>query len=142
METLKGDLKGLKIAYSPNWGYAAVDPQVRHIVEQAVRVFEQDLGCIVEEAHPGWEDPADAFAAIIAMESDLVGMRAMADKLGNQMTPYLRDFLSKPWTAEEFTNANMIRKAVCNLKASAAFETAALWSDRLPPVLKCIHGDY
>jgi aspartyl-tRNA(Asn)/glutamyl-tRNA(Gln) amidotransferase subunit A len=115
METLKGDLKGLKIAYSPDWGYAAVNPQVRQIVEQAVRVFEQDLGCIVEEAHPGWDDPADAFAAIIAMESDLAGMRAMADKLGNQMTPYLRDFLSKPWTAEDFTNANMIRKAVCNV---------------------------
>jgi aspartyl-tRNA(Asn)/glutamyl-tRNA(Gln) amidotransferase subunit A len=114
METLKGEIKGLRIAYSPDWGYAVVDPKVRHIVEQAVRVFERDLGCIVEEANPGWDDPADAFAAIIAMESDLVGMRAMADKLGDQMTPYLRDFLAKPWTAEDFTNANMIRKAVCN----------------------------
>ncbi len=114
MATLRGDIKGLKIAYSPDWGYAAVDPQVRHIIEQAVRVFEQDLGCTIEIVHPGWEDPADAFAAIIAMESDLVGMRAMADQLGDQMTPYLRDFLAKPWTAEEFTNANRMRKAVCN----------------------------
>ena len=26
MKCLKGDLKGLRIAYSPDWGYAAVDP--------------------------------------------------------------------------------------------------------------------
>ncbi|HEY9640434.1 MAG TPA: amidase family protein, partial [Coleofasciculaceae cyanobacterium] len=87
MDTLQGNIQGLKIAYSPDWGYAAVDPQVRQIVGQAVSVFERDLGCIVEEVHPGWDDPADAFAAIIALESDLVGMRAMADQLGDQMTP-------------------------------------------------------
>ena len=50
MASLKGDLKGLKVAYSPDWGYAAVDKRVRDIVGRAVKVFERDLGCIVEEA--------------------------------------------------------------------------------------------
>ena len=46
-------LKGLRVAYSPDWGYAPVDPEVRRLVGEAVKVFEQDLGCIVEEANPG-----------------------------------------------------------------------------------------
>jgi aspartyl-tRNA(Asn)/glutamyl-tRNA(Gln) amidotransferase subunit A len=114
MKSLEGDLKGLRIAYSPDWGYAAVDPQVRRIVDDAVRVFERDLGCTVEIAHPGWSDPFDAFWGIVAMESDLVGMRKMVEQYGKQMSPHLVAFLNHPWSAEDFTNANMTRKALVN----------------------------
>lgn len=114
METLKGDLKGKRIAYSPDWGYAPVDPRVRQIVDQAVKVFERDLGCIVEEAHPGWDDPYDAFWGIVAAESDLKGLREMADRYGDRMTPHLVDFIRRDWKAEDFTNALMTRKAVNN----------------------------
>jgi aspartyl-tRNA(Asn)/glutamyl-tRNA(Gln) amidotransferase subunit A len=44
MECLQGDLRGCRVGYSPDWGYAAVDPAVRQIVGDAVRVFERDLG--------------------------------------------------------------------------------------------------
>ena len=113
-ECLKGDLRGLRVAYSPDWGYAAVDPQVRRVVGEAVKVFERDLGCVVEEANPGWEDPANTFWALVALESDLVGMRELADKYPGQMTPHLVDFLRRPWTAEDLTNAVIARKAVVN----------------------------
>jgi len=114
MDSLKGDLKGMRIAYSPDWGYAPVDPRVRQIVDDAVKVFEQDLGCIVEEAHPGWDDPYDAFWGIVAAESDLKGLREMADRLGERMSPHLVDFVRRDWTAEELTGALMTRKAVNN----------------------------
>src|SRR5512145_2731623 len=52
----------LRIAYSPNLGYAKVDPEVAAIVKNAVRVF-QDLGAKVEEKNPGFEDPAPIFMA-------------------------------------------------------------------------------
>jgi len=52
----------LRIAYSPNLGYANVDPEVAAIVKDAVRVF-QDLGAKVEEKNPGFEDPAPIFMA-------------------------------------------------------------------------------
>jgi aspartyl-tRNA(Asn)/glutamyl-tRNA(Gln) amidotransferase subunit A len=48
-----GGVGNLRVAFSPDLGYAAVDPQVRDIVERAVRVFETDLGCRVEQADPG-----------------------------------------------------------------------------------------
>jgi aspartyl-tRNA(Asn)/glutamyl-tRNA(Gln) amidotransferase subunit A len=109
-----GELKGLRIAYSPDWGYAAVDPEVRRVVGEAVAVFERDLGASVEEAHPGWEDPFATFWALVALESDLSGMRRMAKGREHEISPHLLAFLQRPWTAEEFTDAVIARKAVCN----------------------------
>jgi aspartyl-tRNA(Asn)/glutamyl-tRNA(Gln) amidotransferase subunit A len=106
------DLTGLRVAFSPDLGYAAVDPQVREIVERAARVFEQDLGCRVEQAAPGFGDPYDEFWGLVVLESDLRGMRALARE--HQMSPHLVDLLSRPWTAEDLTNAVIARKAVCN----------------------------
>ena len=114
MKSLTGGIKGLRVAYSADWGYAKVDPEVRRVVGEAVKVFERDLGCVVEEASPGFEDPYGAFWAIVAMETDLRGMRDLVAKHGDQMTPHLIDFILRPWTAEDFTNAIMTRKAVVN----------------------------
>ncbi len=113
-ETTKGDLKGLKVAFSVDWGYAAVDPEVREVVTKAAKAFETDLGCTVEEANPGWEDPFNAFWGIVAAETDLRGMRKMVAEYGDRMSPHLVAFLTRPWTAEELTDALMVRKAVNN----------------------------
>ncbi len=113
-EATQGDLRGLRVAYSSDWGYAAVDPEVRRVVGKAVAVFERDLGCVVEEAHPGWEDPVDAFWGLVALETDLKGMRELAERYSGQMSPHLVDFLQRPWTAEDLTNSVMARKAVVN----------------------------
>src|SRR5262245_20124295 len=114
MQCARGDLRGRRVAYSSDWGYAKVDPEVRRVVGDAVKVFEKDLGCIVEDAHPGWSDPYPAFWGLVALESDLRGLRALADKHASQMTPHLLDFIRRPWTAEDLTDAVMVRKAVNN----------------------------
>lgn len=114
MEALQGDLKGLRVAYSPDWGYAAVDPRVRKVVGRAVDVFARDLGCEVEEAHPGWENPYEAFWGIVINETDLVGMRRIADELGDRMTPHLSEVLRQEWTAEQLTSSVVARKGVYN----------------------------
>lgn len=115
MGTLQGDIRGCRVAYSADWGYAAVDPVVREIVGNAVRVFEHDLGCVVEEVTPGWPNPYDAFWAIVANETDLRGLRRCLDEVGeDKMTPHVVEFLRREWTAEEFTDALMVRKAVNN----------------------------
>jgi aspartyl-tRNA(Asn)/glutamyl-tRNA(Gln) amidotransferase subunit A len=114
LECIKGDIKGSKIAFSPDWGYAAVDPQVRDVVAAAVKVFESDLGCTVEVAHPGWENPGAAFWPVVMAGSDLTGLRKMVEQRGHEMTTHLVDLIMHPWTAEDFTDAQMTRKLVCN----------------------------
>jgi len=106
-------LRGLRVAYSPDLGYAAVDPAVRDVVDRAAAVFE-DLGATVERADPGWEDPYEALLPMILAESDLAGMRRLADELGDRMSPHLVDVLRVDWTAEQLTSAVVRRKAVYN----------------------------
>jgi aspartyl-tRNA(Asn)/glutamyl-tRNA(Gln) amidotransferase subunit A len=109
----KEDISGLRIAYSEDWGYAPVDPEVRRVVSEAVKTFE-GLGCTVERADPGWEDPFPHFWTLVAAESDLTGMRRMMKGHEKEMSPHLVDLLTRPWTAEQFTDAKTVRKMVCN----------------------------
>jgi aspartyl-tRNA(Asn)/glutamyl-tRNA(Gln) amidotransferase subunit A len=60
LASLDQGIQGLRVAWSPDWGYAAVDPEVRQIAEAAAKRFT-DLGCQVEEAHPGFADPAETY---------------------------------------------------------------------------------
>ncbi len=57
---LEQGVADLRIAFSPDLGYAKVDPEVAALVKQAVHVFE-DLGAKVEEKNPGFESPAPLF---------------------------------------------------------------------------------
>lgn len=61
---LEGDIAGLRVAWSPDLGYALVDPEVREIVTKAALRFEE-LGCLVEEAHPNLEDPWESIVHVI-----------------------------------------------------------------------------
>ncbi|MBI2461338.1 MAG: amidase [Candidatus Rokubacteria bacterium] len=60
---IEGDLRGLRVAWSPDLGYAAVDPEVRALAGAAARRFV-DLGCEVEEADPGFGDPQTAWVTL------------------------------------------------------------------------------
>jgi aspartyl-tRNA(Asn)/glutamyl-tRNA(Gln) amidotransferase subunit A len=104
----------MRVAYSADLGYVKVDPQVRSLVDAAVTTLERDLGWKVEAADPGWDDPFDAFWGTVAADSDLVGMRAQAHAHQGMTTPHLAAFLDRPWTAEDLTQASVIRKSVAN----------------------------
>ena len=108
-------LKGLRIAYSEDWGYAAVDPEVRRVVSEAVAVFERELGCHVERANPGWRSDAGAtFWTLVAADTDLTGMRKLIAGREHEISPHLVDLVMKPWTGADFTDAHTQRKAICN----------------------------
>jgi len=113
LAAINGDIRGLRVAYSPDFGYLAVDPEVRRVAEDAVGVL-RDLGCKVETVTPDWANPQATFWGLVAADSDLTGMRAMAKTYGEEMSPHLLDLLEKPWTAEQFTDARRDRKALAN----------------------------
>jgi len=114
MDTLQGSIKGLRVAYTPDWGYAQVDPEVRAVAGKAARVFERNLGCVVEEANPGWEDPFGHFFTLVLLETDLKGMRRLIEQYESQMMPHLVEALKGRIPDEAFTDAIMARKAVAN----------------------------
>jgi aspartyl-tRNA(Asn)/glutamyl-tRNA(Gln) amidotransferase subunit A len=60
-----GDVAGLRIAWSPNLGYASVEPIVLDRTARAVRRFE-DLGCHVEEVDPGLDKPDEIWSNLWA----------------------------------------------------------------------------
>jgi aspartyl-tRNA(Asn)/glutamyl-tRNA(Gln) amidotransferase subunit A len=106
----EGSIRGMRVAYSPDLGYAAVDPEVRQIADRAAQVFERDLGCTVERADPGWPDPYEAFLGLVINESDLAGLRKLAGSLGDRMSPHLAELMRAEWTAEQLTSAVMGRR--------------------------------
>jgi Asp-tRNA(Asn)/Glu-tRNA(Gln) amidotransferase A subunit family amidase len=56
----EGGVRGLRVAWSPDLGYAPVDPEVRSVAEAAAKRFAS-LGCTVEEASPGFDNPKQLF---------------------------------------------------------------------------------
>jgi len=84
-EGLEDGVRGLRIAYSANLGYAKVDREVAEIVKKAVRTFD-DLGARVEERDPGFEDPQETFSrhwfpgAALVVSSVPAKKRSLIDK--------------------------------------------------------------
>ena len=65
---LGGGVEGWRIAWSPDLGYAGVDPEVVRVTEQAARVFEE-MGAVVEAPDLSIEDPFQAFWDVFATAS-------------------------------------------------------------------------
>jgi aspartyl-tRNA(Asn)/glutamyl-tRNA(Gln) amidotransferase subunit A len=108
-------IAGLRVAFSPDYGYAAVDPEVREIAARAASVFQRELKCRLEQENPGFGDSADAFEAIVAMETDLSGMRAQLAADRGAYSAELSAMVERDWKATEFTDAIMQRKRVANV---------------------------
>jgi Asp-tRNA(Asn)/Glu-tRNA(Gln) amidotransferase A subunit family amidase len=82
-----GGIHGLRIGWSPDLGYAAVDPEIRRIATAAAKLFST-VGATVEESHPGFEDPLPLFIDLTAP----IRAAAMAphwEKWSDQMDPFL-----------------------------------------------------
>ncbi len=67
VDACEDDVKGLHVAWTPDLGYARVDPRVLTACENAAAEFEA-LGCHVEVVNPGWEDPEPAFGTLVAAQ--------------------------------------------------------------------------
>jgi len=87
VDALEGGVEGLRVAFSPDLGYARVQPEVQEYVLAAVRVFE-DMGARVEQTDPGFEDPLETFN-IHWYAGAANALRAYGEKLREKMDPGL-----------------------------------------------------
>jgi len=105
-------IKGLRVAYTPDWGYAAVDAQVRQLTEAAANRFVE-LGCEVDEAHPGFADPDEAYGII----SSATTAARLADKLPEWRDRFDRSLVPQleygmRWSAVDFVKAANVRRTL------------------------------
>ena len=80
-------LRGLRVAWSADFGYAALDPEVRRLTTSAAERFAS-LGAHVESVDPGWDDPREA--ATIIWQVAFAARSAIA-------TPRSPDGSSRSW---------------------------------------------
>jgi aspartyl-tRNA(Asn)/glutamyl-tRNA(Gln) amidotransferase subunit A len=106
--------EGLRIAWCPRWAGRPIDQEVLEVAATAARRFGQDLGCTVEETPSPAGDLTEAVRAIVALETDMTGLRRLAKGRERLLSPSLRALLTRKWTAEEFTDAITNRKALVN----------------------------
>jgi aspartyl-tRNA(Asn)/glutamyl-tRNA(Gln) amidotransferase subunit A len=109
MEAIKGDIKGLRIAWTPDWGYAQV-------------------------ASPWKDDYFGHFFTIVLTETDLKGMRALVAQYGDRMQPHLVDPIKGTMTDEQITDAVIARKKCAN-QSWRFFRTYDLL---LTPTVACV----
>ena len=109
---LERGIQGLRVAWSPDWGYAAVDPQVRQLAEAAATRFT-DLGCHVEEAHPGFPDPAETYQILsTASRAARVADRwpAWRDRFDPSLVVQIEAGMR--WSAVDFVRAANVRRTL------------------------------
>ena len=86
-------VKGLKIGWSPDFGYAVVDREVRRVTERAARSFEE-LGCTVEEAQVTIESEYEAFMPIFTSNA-FVASGGLLEDHHDELTDYTLDMLDE-----------------------------------------------
>lgn len=104
-QNLNGGVKGWRIGWSSDFGYAGVDPEVLRVTEQAARVFEE-LGASVEECNLKIEDPFPAFFDIFATGA-YTSYGHLLEQHRDDFTHYVRSTLERAaaLTAADFSRA-------------------------------------
>lgn len=128
------DRLNLRIAYCADWGGQPLDPEVRSICDAAAARLASALGCTVEETPPPFGDEIEAFRTIVAMDTDIEGLRRMIARTGRQVRPRLQGLLDHPPTATAMLEAGHRRRAAAN--AMARF--MARYDLLLTPTVSCL----
>jgi aspartyl-tRNA(Asn)/glutamyl-tRNA(Gln) amidotransferase subunit A len=105
------NIKGMRIGYSRNLGYAAVDPEVAAAIERAARRLV-DMGATIEEIDPGFANPQDALLTLwYAAEARTVEMVNPSDEQKALMDPGLLRIYEKgcAYTARDYVAAEQVR---------------------------------
>ena len=87
---------GRRIAFSVDLGHAVVDGEVRAEVKLAARRLQAALGGVVEAAQPAIGNTQAMFETLVAMDTDRVGMKLLAQRQGVTLTGWLAELLAAP----------------------------------------------
>ncbi len=102
----KNDVKKLKVAWSPDLNYAAMDPEVVSVTKAAARSFEA-FGCSVEEASPDLWDAYPTAWRPIAWCDEYVAHADAFENQADRLVGYTKDYLEygKKVTGTDYAKA-------------------------------------
>jgi aspartyl-tRNA(Asn)/glutamyl-tRNA(Gln) amidotransferase subunit A len=105
--------RGLRVAWSADLGYAPVEPEIAQICASAAEVFARELGCVVEEAAPGFRDPVQSLQILWA-SGLAAALGPYLPQWADQMDPGLVELIrsAEPLSAADYAAAVMERDAV------------------------------
>jgi aspartyl-tRNA(Asn)/glutamyl-tRNA(Gln) amidotransferase subunit A len=83
LDDCEGGMRGLRVAWTRDMGYAPVEAEVAEICERAAHRFAE-LGCEVEEASPGFGHQGQTFLRI-ATAADAVWLSELSDEQRSQL---------------------------------------------------------
>ena len=109
LDTLDEGLAGLRIAFSPRLGYVDVEPEVAALVVKAVGVLAE-LGAVVEEVDPGFDDPVEAYHTLWFSGAAKVVL-AYGDGAVDRIDPGLAEAveLGRRYSALDYLDATAVR---------------------------------
>lgn len=84
--SLDRDVRGLRIAWSADFGFAAVDPEVVEITLSAAKVFEE-LGCHIEGTDFALKSTFDSFRSLFSINS-YAGQQSIWENQRDLLTDY------------------------------------------------------
>ena len=123
-ESLEGGVKGLKVAWSPDLGYAAVSRQVRTICEEAIKKFSE-MGAEVEEVQLDCRTAEVTYLTI--MNAELVARLSLfgpLDKLKDKLHPWIAERIDavQNLTANDYLKA-MFERQELSARVGKPFQT-------------------
>jgi aspartyl-tRNA(Asn)/glutamyl-tRNA(Gln) amidotransferase subunit A len=106
-------VRGLRVAWSVDLGFAPVEPEIAQICARAAQVFATDLGCVVEQATPGFPDPVHSLQILWA-SGLAAALGSYLPQWGDQMDPGLVELIrsTEPLSATDYAAAVMERDAL------------------------------
>ena len=124
VESLGGGVKGLRVAWSPDLGYAAVSHQVRTICEDAIKKFSE-MGAEVEETQLDCRTAEVTYSTIL--DTDLgarLSLFGPLDKLKDKLDPSLAERVDavKNLTANDYLKTVFARQEL-SARVGKLFQT-------------------
>ena len=102
---LERDISGLRIAWSDDYGYAPVDPEVVEVCSAAAREFEQ-MGCTADDPGFALDSPQEHFRVVFATNS-FASSGYLLELRPDDLTDYFRESMefAATLTAADYARA-------------------------------------
>lgn len=109
LDGLDVGVAGLRIAFSPDLGFAHVDPEVADSVARAAQVFTE-LGATVEQVDPGFADPVEDFH-VLWFAGAAKSVEHLTDAQRELLDPGLREIVEQglTYSAQDYLEATNTR---------------------------------